>query len=51
MLLKKASKPHRSGFKRKKLPVLGTFKEILDGSKKLKESTSGFASIPNFFKS
>jgi hypothetical protein len=28
MLLKKASKPQRSGFKRKKLTVLGTFKEI-----------------------
>jgi hypothetical protein len=28
MLLKKASKPQRSGFKRKQLPVLGTFKEI-----------------------
>jgi hypothetical protein len=48
MLLKKASKPQRSGFKRKKLSVLGSFREIQDGTKRLKESTSGFASIPSF---
>jgi hypothetical protein len=51
MLLKKASKPQRSGFKRKKVYVLGSFKEIQDGTKKVKESTSAFATIPGFSRS
>jgi hypothetical protein len=35
MLLKKASKPSRKGFKRKKVNVLGSFKEIMEGTKKI----------------
>ena len=49
MLLKKSSKPQRKGFKRKKLSVLGSFKEIQDGSKKVKDDSSAFASNPTFF--
>jgi hypothetical protein len=42
-LLKSASKAGRSGFKRKKLSVLGSYKEVKDGSKKLAAGVSSFA--------
>lgn len=42
-LLKSASKAGRSGFKRKKLTVLGSYKEVKDGSKKLAAGVSSFA--------
>ena len=46
MLLKKQSKVAKSGFKRKKLSALGTFKEIKDGTKSLKSGSAPFASNP-----
>jgi len=42
-LLKTASKAGRSGFKRKKLSVLGSYKEVKDGTKKLASGVSSFA--------
>jgi hypothetical protein len=42
-LLKSASKAGRYGFKRKKLSVLGSYKEIKDGTKKLATGVSSFA--------
>ncbi len=44
MLLKKASKPQRKGFKRKKLDILGSYKEI---TKKVKEGAAAFANLPS----
>ena len=47
MLLKEKSKPSRKNFKRKKLDVLGSFKEIKDGSIKVDTSLKGFSINPN----
>jgi hypothetical protein len=46
MLLKKASKASKAGFKRKKLAPLGTLKEIKDGTKSLKSGVAGFSLNP-----
>ena len=46
MLLKTKSKPARKGFKRKRLDILGSFKEIKEGTKKVDASMGGFASNP-----
>ena len=42
------SKVAKSGFKRKKLAPLGSFKEIKDGSKSLKSGTAPFSHNPAF---
>ena len=47
MLLKKKSKVAKSGFKRKKMGTLGTFREIKDGTKAVKSGTAAFASNPS----
>ena len=47
MLLKKKSKVAKSGFKRKKMGTLGTFREIKDGTKALKSGVAGFATNPS----
>jgi hypothetical protein len=47
MLLKKQSKVAKSGFKRKKMGTLGSFREIKDGTKALKSGVAGFATNPS----
>ena len=47
MLLKKQSKAAKSGFKRKKMGTLGSFREIKDGTKAVKSGTAPFASNPS----
>ncbi len=42
-LLKVTSQKARAGFKRKKLDVLGSFKEVKDGTKKLTFTATQFA--------